>query len=253
MRWLAVREQRRCCAGGWVLSLSVGAGGCATQQVTVPLIPPFIPAPRPPIVWTEPFTILDPQRWREVEVRGQTQYAITVLEDRTCLQATSRGGASILLSAVRFDPEDYPWISWDWRVDRLVEGEALQRKEGSDAAARLYVYFESKGLPWQKRNLDYVWSASLPVGTILSSAYSSESKIIVVESGPAHLGQWRSIQRNLEEDYEQCFGDDPPDVIAIGLMTDTDNTASHALAYFDELRISRLPAPRQQADQENLP
>jgi len=124
----------------------------------------------------------------------------------------------------------------------LVEGEALDWKDGSDAAARVYVYFASRGLPWQKRNLDYVWSASLPVGTLLSSAYSSTSKILVVESGSASLGQWRTVERNLEDDFERAFGrQDLPDVIAIGLMSDTDNTGGDALAYFDELRVSRNP------------
>ena len=120
--------------------------------------------------------------------------------------------------------------------------QCAEREDGSDAAARVYVYFETKGLPWQKRSLDYVWSASLPVGTILSSAYSSKSKIIVVESGPAHLGEWQGVERNLEDDYARCFGtQDLPDVIAIGLMSDTDNTGGSALAYFDELQVSREP------------
>lgn len=174
-------------------------------------------------------------------MRHHTRYETTVLDGRSCLRAQSSAAASILLSAVRFDPETYEWLAWEWRVDQLVEGEALERKEGSDAAARVYVYFETKGLPWQKRSLDYVWSALLPVGTILDSAYSSESKIIVVESGSAPLGQWRTVERNLEDDYKRCFDEDLPDVIAIGLMSDTDDTGGRTLAYFDELRVSRLP------------
>ncbi|MDP3703841.1 MAG: DUF3047 domain-containing protein, partial [Candidatus Omnitrophota bacterium] len=125
------------------------------------------------------------------------------------------------------------------RVDQLPTGEALERKDGSDAAARVYVYFETTGLPWQKRNIDYVWSATLPVGTILDSAFSSASKIIVVESGTGSVGQWRRVQRNLRADYARCFGEDPPDVVAIGVMTDADNTRGEALAYYDDLRISK--------------
>jgi hypothetical protein len=179
-----------------------------------------------------------------VEVRRRTDYSAVELDGRSCLRAHSRHGGSILLAPVSFDPETFEWFSWSWRVDRLVEGEALQRKNGSDASARVYVYFETGGLPWQKRNLDYVWSASLPVGTVLESAFSSASKIIVVESGAASLGRWRTVQRNLEADYERCFGKGPlPKVIAIGIMTDTDNTGGEALAYFDDMRISRLPAP----------
>ena len=136
----------------------------------------------------------------------------------------------------------YPWISWRWRVDQFVEGENLRRKNGSDASARVYVYFETSGLPWQKRNIDYVWSRTLPTDTILTSAFSPTSKIVVVESGTEHQGTWRSARRNLEEDYRRCFNTaDLPAVTAIGLMTDADNTHAEALAYFDDIAISRTP------------
>jgi hypothetical protein len=115
----------------------------------------------------------------------------------------------------------------------------LGRKDGSDASARVYVYFETPGLPWQKRSLDYVWSTALPAGTILESAYSKTSKIIVVDTGTDSRGQWRGAVRNIEDDYRRCFGENPPAVVSIGVMVDTDNTRSDALAYFDDIRVSR--------------
>lgn len=226
----------------WVICC-VLASGCARQAVTLPLVSQLLAPPKPLTLFAEPFHQLDPAHWREVEVKGQTHYTIEELGGSRSLKAHSRAGASILLKPFRFDPDTYEWLSWRWRVDRLVEGEDLTRKDGSDCAARVYVYFDTEGLPWQKRSLDYVWSASLPVETILSSAFSKHSKIIVVESGPEHLGQWRQASRNIEEDYERCFGDDPPEVVAIGLMTDTDNTRSEAVAYFDDVTVSRKPRP----------
>lgn len=227
---------------GFLVSwLLIVGSGCGTQRVSVSVVPPLLPARTPAVFWAETFDQPHADRWRELEVKGHTRYETVTLEGRPCLRATSAAGASVLLAPLRFNPETYEWLRWSWRVDQLVEGEALERKEGSDVAARVYVYFETSGLPWQKRNLDYVWSATLPVGTILPSAYSAESKIIVVESGREHLGQWRTVERNLEDDYERCFGEPLPDVVAIGLMTDTDNTRQQALAYFDDLQISRRP------------
>ena len=221
------------------LSMLLSALGCETQRVTVPVIPPLLPIPKPAVFWREPFDTLDPTRWREVTVRRRTQYEAITLDGRRCLRAQSHDGASILMSAVRFDPHAYARLSWAWRVDRLVDGEALDRKDGSDAAARVYVYFETPGLPWQKHSLDYVWSATLPVGTVLDSAYAQTSKIIVVESGADSPGQWRTETRNLVDDYTRCFGEAPPDVVAIGVMSDTDTIGGDALAYFDELRVNR--------------
>ena len=207
-----------------------------------PLVKPLavtFTSSKPLILFEESFAQLDLTRWREVEVKGRTDYTVERLEGFSCLRAYSHSGASVLLTLSRFDPDTYEWLSWRWRVERFVEGEELTRKEGSDASARVYVYFDTPGLPWQKRSVDYVWSKTLPVGAILESAYSKAAKMIVVESGMASQGQWRSYVRNMEDDYRRCFGEDPPDVVSIGLMVDTDNTHSEALAYFDDIRISR--------------
>lgn len=219
--------------------LAWGCGG-PRQVMSVPLVPPLIAPPQLSIFWMEPFHELSPSRWRDVEVRGKSQYQVVTLDGRSCLKAESHGGASILLASVRFDPQVYPWLAWEWRVDQLIEREALDTPKGSDAPARVYVYFETQGLPWQKRNVDYVWSAFLPVGARLTSAYSAASHILVVESGAAHLGRWRRVERNVADDYRQSFHEDPPPVIAIGLMTDSDNTGGDSLAYIDDIRIGRF-------------
>jgi hypothetical protein len=193
------------------------------------------------VLFHEPFQQIDPVRWREIALKGRTIYSIDTVDGSASLKAQSQAGASILVHPVEFDIREYPWLSWRWRVERLVDGENLRRKRGSDASARVYVYFNTKGFPWQKRNLDYVWSRTLPVGTELSSAYTNQSKIIVVESGSERAGQWLSVSRNLLDDYRRLFGEEPPRAAAIGLMVDTDNTRSEALARFDDVLISRQP------------
>ncbi len=215
------------------------AAGCAAQRLSVPIVPPLISPPKAAVLWAERFDALDPGAWREVEVHGRTRYDIVRLEDRVCLRATSEDSASILLHAIRYDPDDTEWLSWIWRVDEPVAGEALETKPGSDAAARVYVYFETSGLPWQKRSLDYVWSSREPEGRVFPSAFSSGSKIIVAESGPG--GHWRFEERNIEADYRMAFGEDPPRVAAIGIMTDADNSGGRAVAHYDDVRVSREP------------
>ena len=222
--------------------LALLAAGCASRRAAVPAEPPSSPFTGAAILSSETFDELREDRWREVDVHGRSEYGVTDLEGRRCLRARSANGASILLGPMPFDPGEHEWLSWDWRVDTLPHGEDLRRKDGSDAAARIYVYFDTGGFPWQKRSLDYVWSASLPVGTVLDSAFSPESKIIVAESGVDALGQWRTVERNLRKDYERSFGRGPlPRVVAIGVMTDSDNTGSETLAYFDGLNVSRVP------------
>ena len=156
------------------------------------------------------------------------------------MKADSRAGASMLVHATRFDPQAYPWLSWRWAVERFVDGEDLSQKHGSDASGRVYVYFDTIGMPWQKRNVDYVWSAVLPVGALVVSPFAHTSKMIVAESGRDHADQWRLEAHNLVEDYHRCFGPKTmPAVVAIGLMTDTDSAHGQGLAYFTDVRVSQ--------------
>lgn len=53
-------------------------------------------------------------------------------------------------------------------------------------------------------------------------------------------GRWVTEKRNLLEDYERAFGRTPPEIIGIGLMTDTDNTGEDATAYCGDIRL--IPA-----------
>jgi hypothetical protein len=48
-----------------------------------------------------------------------------------------------------------------------------------------------------------------------------------------------SYQRNIKADFEKAFGEAPGALIGIAIMTDTDNTRSHAQAWYGP--ISLLP------------
>ena len=220
--------------------VAAAACGCARRQAGDRAVRP---SPKSLVAFAESFDQLDPAVWREVEVKGKTVYQIVEMDGGRVLKSESHGQASILLHSCRFHPAEYPWLSWRWRVDQFVEGENFKIKNGSDAPLRVYVYFDTGSLPWQKRNVDYVWSSVLPVDTLLTSPFSGLSKLLVVESGRSAQGKWRSMTRNVAEDYRRCFGQDPPDIVAIGLMTDTDSTGHDAIAYIDDVRLHRDPSP----------
>lgn len=253
MAQAANHQSNRLCAfwlsrsAACLLLLLAAPSGCATRQgrplpatARAPVLPEISPQARAALYWEEPFQELDPNRWHEISLKDHTAYSVVDLNGRRCLKAESRSAASALLSPVHFDPNEAPWLSWQWRVEKPVEKEALQRRDGADAAARLYVYFDSEGLPWQKRSVDYVWSSKLPVETFLRSPYSSLSKVIVVDGPSEAIGQWGRVERNLVEDYQRCFKAAPKPVVAISIMTDTDNTRGEAVAYFADIRISRM-------------
>jgi hypothetical protein len=63
--------------------------------------------------------------------------------------------------------------------------------------------------------------------------------MIAVESGPEKIGSWVSEERNIYRDHVSYFGEDPPEVIAIAIMTDTDNTQEKAVAYYEEISFCK--------------
>ena len=86
--------------------------------------------------------------------------------------------------------------------------------------------------------LEYVWDEAAPLGSISSSPYSANIKLIVAQSGRGEIGKWVFEERNILNDYSRSFGRDPAlRVGAIALMSDADNTADVAEAYFDDIKI----------------
>ena len=59
--------------------------------------------------------------------------------------------------------------------------------------------------------------------------------MIVVESGRVLINQWVNEERNVYEDYRKAFGEEPPMVSGVAIMTDTDNTGESAIAYYGDI------------------
>jgi len=67
------------------------------------------------------------------------------------------------------------------------------------------------------------------------SPYTNRSKLVVVESGPSLINQWVDEQRNVFMDFKEAFGEEPPLVSGIAIMTDTDNTGESAIAHYGDI------------------
>ena len=85
--------------------------------------------------------------------------------------------------------------------------------------------------------INYIWENHLPVGTIVANAYTDRLRMIVVDGDNTHLNQWQHYRRNVYDDYKQAFGEEPPQVSGIAIMTDTDNTGESATAYYGDIRL----------------
>jgi hypothetical protein len=83
----------------------------------------------------------------------------------------------------------------------------------------------------------YAWDNRAAPGTVIVGPRTDRVRKIVVETGPARLGQWLQYERDLAADYRLAYGEEPGPLIGVALMTDADNTGSRAAGQYGEVRL----------------
>ncbi len=174
--------------------------------------------------------------WKEERFHGQTRYEIVSDGAGRVLRAESEESASGLVFKKSYRLENFPVLSWRWKVDHVLSRGDARSREGDDYAARLYVVFPH-WFPPKTRSINYIWANRLPRERFLPNPYFGNAVMLAVQSGGEGVGSWRQERRNVLEDYRAIFGEEPPKVGAIAIMTDTDNTKESARAYYDDIRI----------------
>ena len=200
-----------------------------------------------------------PRGWRPWILSGlkkETDYQIVSVEGRNVLRALAEQSASGLVHDVRFDPMQFPIITWRWKVSNLIDAADNTRSGTEDSPVRIVIAFDGEiaKLPPMERvafaqfraltkrslpyaTLMYIWENKQPRDAVIHSRLTSRVRMIVAESGAARLGEWREETRDLVADYRAAFGEDPPPIKWIGIMTDSDNTRSSVRGYYGDLEI----------------
>ncbi len=179
------------------------------------------------------------KEWKEKKFKGQTQYTVAHKDGRPCIAAVSKGAASGLFYEIKIDLAIMPILSWQWQIDDVLRAGDASKKSGDDYVARVYVVFPSPFF-WRTKALNYIWDNKLPKETVLANAYTKNAMMVVVESGSENKGKWVTEKRNVRDDYLLAFGEPPPAVGAIAIMTDTDDTGETAKAWYGPIRIMKV-------------
>jgi hypothetical protein len=210
--------------------------------------------------WSAPGPDGLPAGWRPLTFKNiprHTRYAPARDGATPVMKAEADASASGLIHPVDADPRRTPILRWRWKVENLLSKADVTRKEGDDYPARIYVAFaydpgraslgqrikyEAARLIYGEypphSGLNYIWESRAPVGTIVPNPYTDRVRMIVVDSGPARVGQWVEHERNIYQDYEKAFGAEPPMISGIAIMTDADNTGESATAYYGDITLS---------------
>lgn len=201
-----------------------------------------------------------PSGWKPLtfsKIPRHTRYTVVREGDATVVKATSEAAASGLTHEVKIDLKEYPILRWRWKVNNVITKSDVHTKEGDDYAARIYITFEYdpdkvgflKKAKYKAGRLllgdipiaaiNYIWESKVPKGTIVDNAYTDFVKMIVVESGNREVGRWKDEERNVYEDYKNAFGDEPPRVNGVAIMTDADNTGESVTAYYGDIAFMK--------------
>ena len=205
-----------------------------------------------------------PPGWQPLtfkKIPKHTAYTLFKDEDRFVVKAVSEASSSGLTREMSVDPREYPIVQWQWKVANVLKKGDVSRKEGDDYPARVYITFEydSSKVSFFKKvqyetikfiygrypplgAINYIWESKAPVGTLVPNPYTDQVMMFVVQSGPDKLNTWVTEQRNVYDDYKKAFGQEPPMISGVAIMTDTDNTGESATAYYGD--ISFLKAGR---------
>ncbi len=207
-----------------------------------------------------------PQAWKPLTFRNidrHSSYTLVSEGGVTVLKAEADASASGLtrdLTALNLNIRDTPILKWRWKVANLVKNADIHTKEGDDYPARIYVTFrydpEKAGAAMRMQygmvkalygdypphaGINYVWDGKAPAGTMVPNAYTARAMMFVVESGAKRVGEWVEVERNVYEDYKRAFKEEPPPVLGIALMTDTDQTGEAATAWYGDISLRKKP------------
>ena len=135
-----------------------------------------------------------------------------------------------------WDTGTHPILAWDWRAVKLPNGAREDKDSLNDSGAGLYVILAVDGRFIKRpRIIKYVYSSTLPVGTVASYG---RLKVVVVASGLDGAGRWQHIERDVAADHRELFGEPAPRrPLVIRLWADSDNTESVATSDFDNIML----------------
>lgn len=200
--------------------------------------------------------------WRVFRLPGKVfaPFEPVTRQGRPALRVQAKRSVSVLRQPFEPALQAVGMLEFAWKVDALPVGADLQAAESTDAPVRIMLAFEGDRSQWSARThrlselsrlltgeplpyatLTYVWSSDDPVEAVLHNPRTDRIRKLVVDSGTAHLGQWRDHRRDVRADFIRAFGEEPGPLVAVALMTDTDNTGSTLRAWYGPLRLLAPP------------
>jgi hypothetical protein len=189
-----------------------------------------------------------------------TRYSMVDDTGVVVLRAEAAGAASALGHPVAASIAGAPWLHWRWKVEGPVANADPTVATREDAPARIVLEFDGdrsrlslgdravdgvsnqlSGRPLPYATLMYIFAPRLAPGTLLANPHPRRVQMVVVDNGTAGVGTWQAFVRNVRDDYRRAFGEEPQQLLSLGVLTDTDNTGGRIGAWYGDLSLTAEP------------
>jgi len=201
-----------------------------------------------------------PEEWKPLyfkNISAHTTYSVVHDDGVSVIKAESTASSSGLTRQITIDPAEYPVLSWSWKVANTYQAGDVNIKAGDDYPARIYITFAydaDKVSFWERVKfntiklfyeqypptsvINYIWANKAPQDLITPNPFTDRAKMIVIESGDEKVGKWIHEKRNIVDDYRKAFGEEPPLISGIAIMSDSDNTGEKSIAWYGDIVFS---------------
>jgi hypothetical protein len=238
---------------------AVLAAGCAS------LAPAPAPAPAPADPVSSPWAGVsgrhadfadEPWVHKTFPGKSATRFEYARLDGRDALAVRADSSASMLRQALRIEPADLGHVRFSWKVAALMDRADMALRDKDDAPVRIVLAFEGDRSRLSARDaalselaraltgeempyatLMYVWCNRRAPGSVIHNPRTDRVRKLVIESGPRRLNQWLEYERDIRADYQRVFGEAPGALVGIAVMSDSDNTHSHAQAWYGPVQL----------------
>jgi hypothetical protein len=196
--------------------------------------------------------------WEAVTLPGKlrTAFKLEKHDQREALSAHAQASASMLRQRLNVPADQLGRLQFAWQIDNLLAEADMGERDSEDSPVRLILAFEGDrsrfsaknamlsdlsealtGEPLPYATLMYVWCNRRPVDSVIVNPRTDRVRKWVVDSGPAHIRQWRQHDRDVRADFEKAFGEAPGALVGMAIMTDSDNTRGNVRAWYGDIRL----------------
>lgn len=172
-----------------------------------------------------------PQGWTVRAVRGVSAPTSRVIDSAGLrfLRIEGRGTAAWFGQRMALTVAPGARLRWRWRIPVAPVGADLRDKQRDDAAARIFVSFDTPTLFGRPpRTLFYSAGGAEPDGYTRASFVSGALHVIRIAPPPS--GTWADVTVDPVADYTRIFGKTPPRITGVGVMQDSEQTGARAVA-----------------------